>query len=38
MMNSQWKDGDLIQEWETSPYLGKLLTICWKELNTTKAL
>lgn len=29
MMASQWKDGDLIQDWESSPYLEKLLPIYW---------
>lgn len=38
MMYPQWKDGDLIQDWETSSYLEKLLPICWKDLITTKAL
>lgn len=38
MMASQWKDGDLIQDWESSPYLEKLLPIYWKKLITPKAL
>lgn len=38
LIYSQRKDGDLIQDWETSPYLEKLSPICWKELITTKAL